>query len=224
MTIAPRRNDTLGGTTLGRLCRLRRPKRRRGRRRGGWAGRRSPGGGRHDRRWPARARALPRFAEARDARRIGFTGSPRDPPSRCRASAQRRLERRPRARRFAIIGPGASATGNGPIGTVPIVPVTDFRSTRRPATITDVRLDPRRAPGRVHEPRARRGRRRPDPRGDRGQPARRAVAADPRPDEPPSTRTSRRSRNAWPSFAPTGHARVRAIAWGDMPRSSASTG
>jgi len=40
---------------------------------------------------------------------------------------------------FGSTGPGASATGNGPIGTVPIVPVVDFRSTLLSVTITDVR-------------------------------------------------------------------------------------
>jgi hypothetical protein len=40
---------------------------------------------------------------------------------------------------FGSTGPGASAPGNGPIGTVPIVPVVDFRSTLLSVTITDVR-------------------------------------------------------------------------------------
>jgi hypothetical protein len=40
---------------------------------------------------------------------------------------------------FGSTGPGASSTGNGPIGTVPIVPVVDFRSTLLSVTITDVR-------------------------------------------------------------------------------------
>jgi hypothetical protein len=40
---------------------------------------------------------------------------------------------------FGSTGPGASAAGNGPIGTVPIVPVVDFRSTLLSVSIIDVR-------------------------------------------------------------------------------------
>jgi poly-gamma-glutamate capsule biosynthesis protein CapA/YwtB (metallophosphatase superfamily) len=40
---------------------------------------------------------------------------------------------------FGSTGPGASGTANGAVGSVPIVPVVDFRSTLLSVTITDVR-------------------------------------------------------------------------------------
>ena len=82
----------------------------------------------------------PKAGDARRrARPAPRRGSPA--PRASRASRQTaRARRRPSARPGRAPRPPATA----PIGTVPIVPVVDFRSTLLSVTITDVRLDPQR--------------------------------------------------------------------------------